>query len=140
MKIREFDALMVDRPTEGVFSLSRDVYLDQELFELELEHIFEKTWLFLGHESQLPNPHDFLTTFMGRHPVVVIRDEAGTLNGFINACAHRGAVLCRTQAATRNFWSVPITAGPTTVAAETWTSRIWTAAAIPIPSPPNPTT
>ena len=107
MKIREFDALMVDRPTEGVFSLSRDVYLDQELFELELEHIFEKTWLFLGHESQVPNPHDFLTTFMGRHPVVVIRDEAGTLNGFINACAHRGAVLCRTQRGNKKFLVCP---------------------------------
>ena len=104
MKVREFDALMLDQAADGIFSLSRNVYLDEELFELEMKHIFESNWVFLGHESQIPNAHDFLTTYIGRQPVIINRNEAGDINGFINACAHRGATLCRTGRGKEKFY------------------------------------
>lgn len=85
---------MVDsRLDEGVFRVDRRIYTDEELFEQEMKQIFENDWVFLCHESQVPNAGDYYSTFIGRQPVLVIRDKEGNLNGFINACAHRGALL-----------------------------------------------
>lgn len=88
------ESLVDDRAEAGVFRLHRDVFRDQALFELELRHVFESTWVFLGLESELPRPHDFLTTTVGRQPVVVMRARDGTLGAFLNACRHRGATVC----------------------------------------------
>ena len=55
-----------DRPADGVFRVHKDVYSDPELFELEMKYIFERTWSFLGHESQLPKPHDWFVHLADR--------------------------------------------------------------------------
>lgn len=87
-------ALIDDRPGDGVFRVHRRAYSDPAVFELEMKHIFEGGWMFLGLASQLPKPNDYLTTTIGRQPVVVMRDGKGTLNAFLNACRHKGAQLC----------------------------------------------
>jgi benzoate/toluate 1,2-dioxygenase subunit alpha len=84
-----------DHPEEQRFRIDRGIFIDPELFELEMRKIFEGSWIYLAHESQLPKPNDFFTTFMGRQPVIVNRDDQGKLGGFINTCMHRGATLCR---------------------------------------------
>ena len=60
-----------------------------------MKHIFEGNWIYLAHESQIPNNNDYFTTYMGRQPIVIARNKNGELNAFINACSHRGAMLCR---------------------------------------------
>jgi benzoate/toluate 1,2-dioxygenase alpha subunit len=80
---------------KGLYRGRRDMFTDPELFELEMKHIFEGNWVYLAHESQVANPNDYFTTYIGRQPVVVTRNKDGELNCLINACAHRGAVLCR---------------------------------------------
>ena len=87
-----------DRPEDGVFRVNRAIFTDQEVFEREIEQIFESGWVFLGIESQAENPHDFFTTTMGRVPVMVQRDGEGTLRGFVNSCPHKGARLAQTRA------------------------------------------
>ncbi len=84
-----------DQPEQGVFTVDRDVFRDPRIFDLEMQHIFEGSWLYLAHESQLARPHDFFTTRMGRQPVLLMRDKAGKLGAFINACPHRGATVCQ---------------------------------------------
>lgn len=69
-------------------------YTDPKLFELEQERIFARAWLFVGHESQLPDAGDFRRTRLGRHDVIVVRGEDGTANVLFNACSHRGTRLC----------------------------------------------
>ena len=68
----------------------RDAFTDPEIFELEMKYIFEGNWVYLAHESQLPNTGDYLTVNMGRQPVVITRDKNGELHALINACTHKG--------------------------------------------------
>jgi benzoate/toluate 1,2-dioxygenase subunit alpha len=86
-----------DRPREGVFRVSAEAFSDPQLLELELELVFERTWSFLGIESQLTQANDFLTTWIGRVPVLVTRDTAGGIHGMLNICRHKGALLCRKE-------------------------------------------
>jgi len=87
------DAYLDERPAEGVIRVDRSIFTDPAIFELEMERIWERSWLYVCHESQIPNHGDFLTTYLGRQPVVVIRGASGKVNVFINACAHRGSQL-----------------------------------------------
>ena len=86
---------VVDDPATGAFRCRRDIFTDPDLFELEMQHIFEGNWVYLAHESQIPENNDYFTTHIGRQPIIITRDKTGTLNAVINACAHRGAMLCR---------------------------------------------
>ena len=72
----------------------RSVYADPAIFDLEMERLFGRAWLVLGHESQVPNPGDYFTTRMGREPVIVIRKDDGTIGVLVNRCAHRGSMVC----------------------------------------------
>lgn len=87
-------SLVDDRANEGIFRVRREAFADPKVFDLEVERIFETTWNYVGHEGQIPSPNDFLTTSLGRQPVLVMRDRAGSVAAFFNSCSHRGTLLC----------------------------------------------
>ena len=104
---RKVDSALQDVPAKGLFRVDRDIFTDPELFELEMTHIFEGNWVYLAHESQIPNPNDYFTTHIGRQPIIIARNKAGELNGFINACSHRGAMLCRHKRGNKSTYTCP---------------------------------
>ena len=71
----------------------RRLYADPEIFELEMDRIFGAAWIYVGHESQVREPGDFLATRIGRKPLLLVRDDEGRLHLLHNQCAHRGAMV-----------------------------------------------
>jgi phenylpropionate dioxygenase-like ring-hydroxylating dioxygenase large terminal subunit len=77
-------------------TVSRELYVNEDIFAQEMEMIYGRCWLFLGHESQAPNPGDFFVSRMGTEEVLVVRDRKDKkLRAFLNSCAHRGMKVCR---------------------------------------------
>ena len=101
------DKAVEDNAKQGIYRVARDIFTDPEIFELEMKHIFEGNWIYLAHESQIPNKNDYFTTYMGRQPIFIARDRDGELNAFINACSHRGAMLCRFKRGSRVLFTCP---------------------------------
>jgi benzoate/toluate 1,2-dioxygenase subunit alpha len=71
----------------------RDVYISQDLFDLEMERLWHSAWIYVGHESQVPLTGDYYTTEIARRPVLMTRAQDGAIRVFFNRCAHRGAKL-----------------------------------------------
>ena len=71
---------------------------DPELYDIEMRKVFGKTWLLLGHESEIPNPGDFITRLMGSDPVLITRQKDGSIRVMLNVCPHRGMRVCTSDA------------------------------------------
>lgn len=69
----------------------RDVYCDQELFELEMQRLWGRAWIYVGHDSQVPKAGDYYTTDIAGQPVVMVRAADGAVHVLLNRCAHKGA-------------------------------------------------
>jgi phenylpropionate dioxygenase-like ring-hydroxylating dioxygenase large terminal subunit len=63
-------------------------------YERELERVFGRSWLFVGHDSLIPRNGDYFTSYMGQDPVIVQRGQDGKVRVFLNRCRHRGNLLC----------------------------------------------
>ena len=82
----------------------RRVYADPEIFALEMERIFTRAWIYVGHESQVRAPGDYVRTRIGRRPMVMVRHGDGSIRVIHNQCAHRGAmVVARDSGNARQF-------------------------------------
>ena len=72
----------------------RSCYADEDVFEQELKNIFHKSWIYVGHESQVPNAGDYWTTWIGKQRMIICRAEDGQVHVLYNRCPHRGTLIC----------------------------------------------
>ena len=86
----------VDELTDLVSNgrVDRRLYTDPEVFNLEMSRIFGQAWVYVGHDSQLKNAGDFVTSRIGRDRIIVAHHGDGERHAFYNRCAHRGAEVC----------------------------------------------
>ncbi len=80
---------------ENHFRVHTRAYTDPGVFDAEMERLFSKVWVFVGHESEIPNAGDFKTSYIGLQPVIVSRSADQAINVLVNRCVHRGAVIAR---------------------------------------------
>ena len=71
----------------------RDVYIAEDVYELEIKHLFRNTWIYVGHASQIPNKGDYYSTTISDQPVLMVRHTDETIHVLYNRCAHRGTKL-----------------------------------------------
>lgn len=98
MKRVSIDDLLVDDRERGIFRVNRRAFLDEDVLRLEQSRIFDRVWLYVGHESEIPTPGDFIRREVGGRPVIFVRDDRGTPRVHFNVCSHRGNVVCREAA------------------------------------------
>ena len=75
--------------------LDRSIFVDEAVYQEELEKIFGRAWLMIGHVGLVPNTNDFFHTYMGEDPVILTRDNNGELHAMLNMCRHRGNRVIR---------------------------------------------
>jgi phenylpropionate dioxygenase-like ring-hydroxylating dioxygenase large terminal subunit len=79
-------------------AVHRDVYIDPQLFELEMERLWQSAWIYVGHDSQVPNAGDFYATVIARQPLLMLRGSDGAVRVLLNRCAHKGAKIVGARA------------------------------------------
>jgi p-cumate 2,3-dioxygenase subunit alpha len=77
------------------FRVNREVMVDPGVFAKERDRIFDHSWLYIGHETELKKKNDFKTRKVAGRPLIFARDAKGQIQVWINSCPHRGAMLCR---------------------------------------------
>src|SRR5256714_10413906 len=87
--------------------ISREIFVNEDIYAEEQERIFTRAWLFVGHESQIPNPGDFAASRMGEEAVILCRDRAGAVHVFLNSCRHRGMKVCRYDEGNTTVFTCP---------------------------------
>ena len=75
--------------------ISREIFVNEEIYQQEQEQVFARSWLFVGHDSQIPKPGDYFISCMGEESVILCRDREGQIHVFLNSCRHRGMKVCR---------------------------------------------
>src|SRR5581483_6808156 len=87
--------------------ISREIFVSSDVYQQELELIFARAWLFIGHESQIPNPGDFFVSRMGEESVILVRDRQSEIHVFLNTCRHRGMKVCRYDKGSTMMFTCP---------------------------------
>lgn len=90
---------LIDRERREI---SPRVFSDPEIYQLEMESLFSKTWNIVGHVTEIPNVGDFVTRTIGEDPVIIVRNREGAVECLLNMCTHRGAIVVREEAGNAN--------------------------------------
>ena len=89
------DVLVSNDEKQGLFRVARKAFTDSEIIKAEYEEVFNKCWLYVGHESEVAKKGDFVRRIVAKRNLIFNRDSTGKVNAFFNTCPHRGAEVCR---------------------------------------------
>jgi nitrite reductase/ring-hydroxylating ferredoxin subunit len=83
------------------------LYTDPRIFDDEMERVFRRGWVFVGHDSEIPRPGDFVTRRLGTEPVVMVRGKDGGVAALVNRCTHRGTLVCPAERGSARTFTCP---------------------------------
>jgi Phenylpropionate dioxygenase and related ring-hydroxylating dioxygenases, large terminal subunit len=89
------------------WSLDQKFYKDTSIFDLEKHNIFYNSWIFIGHESQIPNKGDFFVYKLLDEEIIVLRNKENKVKAFFNVCRHRGSRVCLQEKGNTSRFSCP---------------------------------
>jgi benzoate/toluate 1,2-dioxygenase alpha subunit len=93
-KLNGEDLTKMVRESANAFQVNPRLYVDPEIFDNEIEWIFQAGWVYVGHVSQIANEGDFVSSAIGKRPIIVVRGVDGGISAFLNTCRHRGNMVC----------------------------------------------
>ncbi|MEL0083432.1 MAG: Rieske (2Fe-2S) protein, partial [Gammaproteobacteria bacterium] len=99
----DFDELIQEDPQTG-FRINHHLYKDEALFQAEMERIYYRGWVYIGHDSEIPDAGDFQLRVIGQRPVILVRDQNEKIRVFENKCRHRGNSVCQEQRGNSKFF------------------------------------
>lgn len=99
--VKEVDSSL----TEGL--VPAVIYNNPEIHQAELDRIFQKAWVFIGHESEIPQPGDYCLRYVGDDPFIFVRDEGGQIRLLYDSCRHRGTQVCRADRGNASHFRCP---------------------------------
>ena len=94
------EMLKLLRSRRDGFSLQQPFYIDPDFHKVDMDLIWYRDWLFVGHNCEIAKPGGFFTVQIGDYPVVIVRGRDGAIRAFHNSCRHRGSRVCKTDRGT----------------------------------------
>jgi phenylpropionate dioxygenase-like ring-hydroxylating dioxygenase large terminal subunit len=104
---QELDGLINDNSDQGIFRIQAKAFTDPRFFTLEKERIFKRSWIYAAHESELAGPNAFLSRKIAGKLLIITRDDKGEIHALVNACQHRGALVCREESGCTKVFHCP---------------------------------
>ncbi len=102
-----FENLIDDRPADRLFRVNRRAFTDPCILEAERLAVFDRSWIYAGHESEIPEPGDFRARDVAGRPVILARSSDGEVRVLLNTCTHRGTLVCRETAGNTKTFQCP---------------------------------
>ncbi len=100
-----FSDLIEDGSEGKLFRVHKRLFRDPDVFDAEMERIFEREWVYVAYETEVAHGGDYKTTYIGRQPVIVTRhSDDGEVHVLYNSCRHRGAAVCQQESGNANFF------------------------------------
>lgn len=95
--LRDSDVLSMLMRRKPDYSLAQDFYVDPGIFQVDMDHIWYKEWVFAIPACEIPKSGDYVVVDIGVYSVVIVRGNDGQIRAFHNTCRHRGSILCKTR-------------------------------------------
>ncbi len=101
------EAFIMEDQDAGLFRVNRRAFTDPQCLELERRRIFDKCWIYVGHESEVPHAGDYRSRNVAGRPLVMVRGDDNVLRVLLNTCTHRGAMVCRQKSGNARTFQCP---------------------------------
>lgn len=98
---------IIDDQEAGLFRVNRRAFTDPECLEQERRRIFDKCWIYVGHESEVPHPGDYRSRNVAGRPLILVRGDDRVIRVLMNTCTHRGAMVCRQKSGNARTFQCP---------------------------------
>lgn len=101
------ERFIIDDQEAGLFKVNRRVFTDPECLAQERRRIFDKCWIYAGHDSEVPHPGDYRSRNVAGRPMILVRGDDAGVRLLLNTCRHRGAIVCRQKVGNAKTFQCP---------------------------------
>ena len=103
----ETGRMVVEDRDNMTFRVKREVFVSPDILFDEQETIFDKCWIYVGHESEVPHAGDYRSRTVAGRPMILVRGDDSVVRVLLNTCTHRGAMVCRSGENFNGPWGAP---------------------------------